>query len=56
MNIVRILGILSLIIGILGIIYTNSTGFEFLFGLLTGIGTGWLWSGKFMVMNKNKSV
>ena len=52
MNKIRIIGIIFLIIGGLGLYYTN--GYGFIFGILAGIGVVWLLTGKFIAMSKNE--
>ncbi|MEG9329242.1 hypothetical protein V6B16_14980 [Salinimicrobium catena] len=52
MNKIRIFGIIFLIVGGLGLYYTN--GYGFIFGILAGIGMGWLLTGKFIVMSKKE--
>ncbi|MCH4824545.1 hypothetical protein ML462_15335 [Gramella lutea] len=51
MNKIRILGLTFLIIGGLGLHYTN--GYGFIFGILAGIGIVWILTGEFILMSKN---
>ncbi|MCH4824546.1 hypothetical protein ML462_15340 [Gramella lutea] len=51
---IRVIGLISVIIGILGITYLDRSDFQFLFGILTGIGIGWLLRGQFMVISKKE--
>lgn len=48
---VRITGLISIIIGVLGLALSN--GYGFLFGILTGFGIGWFLTGKYIVMSNN---
>jgi len=50
MNEIRIIGIVSIVIGGLGLHYTN--GYGFIFGILAGVGIGWLLTGKFIVTSR----
>ena len=52
MNKIRIFGLAFLIIGGLGLYYAN--GYGFIFGIIAGLGIGWLLTGKFIVMSKNE--
>ena len=56
MNKIKVVGLVSSIIGILGITILDSSDFQFLFGILAGLGIGWLLTGKFIVSsNPRKS-
>ncbi len=54
MNKIRIAGLISLLLGIFGIFYFERSGFDLLFGILAGVGIGWLLTGKFVVLGKSK--
>ena len=54
MNKIRIAGILCLIIGIIGLTGFSNSGYDFLFGIITGLGTGWLITGKFIVFSRKE--
>jgi uncharacterized membrane protein len=54
MNKIRIAGLIILIIAIFGIFYFERSGFDLLFGILAGIGIGWLLTGKFIAMSKSQ--
>ncbi|RKS53517.1 hypothetical protein BC962_1769 [Gillisia mitskevichiae] len=52
MNKIRILGLISLVVGLIGIFFLERYDLEFLFGILAGAGIGWLLTGRFIVMNR----
>lgn len=52
MNKIRIFGFIISIIGGFGLYFTN--GYGFIFGILAGVGIGWLLTGKFIVMSANE--
>ena len=54
MNKIRILGLFTIIIGLLISTYFDSSDFQFFFGILIGLGIGWLISGHFFVIGKKE--